>query len=454
METDSNTNSESKGVLVLEPIDWGFALAVILWKKLLWILPIPIMLEISIAYYQSNFPISAERIFILGICELALNVFILSAVVLFVFNFIREKKGNFFLVTKQALKHLPKVLFSYLIASLVVLIGIFSVQSALSEGGLMTPLFLLISLPLVMLGVFLAWAPLFCVGEIQATDSSPTDLENETPFEAADRRKTEQFSNKYIWELGFSRAVNFGIANAKLTYLLILFFAFANFVPAALFDFVLSSEFGFLVVITKIIASSVVNIFVIVMAAGAFYVVLPKSAKSELKLPEYTDPREFSAKNEITKVRFSGRVIPYLFIGMCCIVSFSQLINSAIELQAIPETVVVEVEEIVSENGILTIDATLIDNKKYFRWFVGDNFRVYFGKDASDKDIYVSPLGVTSISNNGEPSGDKHFTPSKKPIRVKISFKIPEEAKEVNRFTLYYTSNNELSGALYEGRIK
>ena len=272
---------------ISDPVAKGMAFAWTYKRPLITLAIFPWLIETAGAYLQFSRPLEHKNQFLILVAAIAVNAWLLTAVVLFVVETVNRRRAQVHGIMLDALRFLPKIFLSYF-----ALVSLYS--SILNAPQL---------LPLMFPAIFLIWAPFFCAAEFYAPasvdeddswdeeDSYSEDGRYDLQAPRASRRRAKLFAGKYFWEIGFSRSLQFAGHRTALTLQTVLLFWFINVVPSSLIDLFSATHPGFDMLFLKILLSSVTGIFVLAVAVVAFLSSVPQDAKDELGLPKTASGR-------------------------------------------------------------------------------------------------------------------------------------------------------------------
>ncbi len=465
----SNQGSSQNPVEILAPIDWGLTFAWSHKRLLLTLAALPIFIELVTAYMVFSTPLPQNQFFLVKVCSEGANAWLITVVAMACFERIKGMPIRTVDILRRAFRNLPKVFFSY-----VLFISLVSIS--------------LLLLPILFFVLFFVWAPYFCVGEFYSrVQDKKKDDEYEEPYdpEYDEPRPVVQssFTNKSIWELGFTRSLQFSQKNLSATFQMNVLFWFGMFVPPAVVDLMSTGHTGFFILTVKIVLSSVVGIFILAAAVSAFSLMLSSTAKEEIGITGYPTLGQMGVTRKPFRIQDRYSLFGIL-VAMSLIGTFSVL-NQLKNEQLMPETAQVEFEkfERTTNTGQVTIRIT--DTEDNFRWLVPSLIHLELGQEqaattalstspsmevstvagpsiggaehslnkssgnresqvaAKKKDTVstpslIAPTRYAVLGSDGVELPRERFAPYYEPLKVVLYYNLPDELPEQGGFSLKY----------------
>ena len=424
---DLSEKFESKNSIAA--IDWGISCAY-RYRKVLFIFSlVPALVEASVAYNSYHRSLNPQQVFLAFALAALTTSWLITAASMLSFEIAREKPVDIKLLAFSALKNLPKTLLSYL-----GLLGILLISFYLQ--------------PLLLILVFMIWAPVFCIGEVYTFVAKPArDPEEEGFFDDEEdnffTKKTVVqddeaflFANKSAFELGFARSLQLGFRNILTTLQAGLILWCANVVPAALVGFFLPTTLGFFPEAIKIFLATYCEALSITIIAGAFLLLLSEKSQSELGISNTnttwhnlnTKPVVSMHKNIVASLLLAGLALT------STAVFFSQLKNT----RTVPVELKVEMTKSGMRDNKVYISLRMTDEKSLFRWLEPENFRVNLNNDTNEDNLLIPT--ATRVVSESSPNDEESRLYSSGPLLVNLEFELKNTPTEPVIFDLLYYS--------------
>ena len=414
-----------------KPLDLGLTFAVSRRLRLFYLSLIPAIVELVASFFHYSFALQRQHVFLVIVFAVAADAWLLLAVTYQALTFLRRDRLTFSELSLAALSNLPKTFFSYI--------------------GLVAVLFLsAVVYPLLVLVVFLIWAPAFCAGESfvapkeEEEEEEDTDLDDEERFflrrekqEEAARRGPSYFTNKSFLELGFGRSLQFSLKNLSVTAYTMLLIWLANILPVALVG-LLPSAWGFPVTAFRIIAASWTHTMAAAAAAFAFLLLLPKEGKAELQLP-----REAPELKAPSVLRVQGRRAVVTVLLAAALASTYLVFQRARLEQQWPVQARAAVESTAREGELLKVTVRVTDEEEKFRWLDPNEIRVApvpGGETTPTKPLHeraIAPAEISAYGDDDKLIEEENFVPRSGPLKLILRYK-GEELARTNKFILCY----------------
>lgn len=435
----------------LAPVDWGIAFALSHKRLLLSLAVLPIAVKLFAEYLRYSLALPQQQVFLLMVIVAAANAWLIAMVMMACIERAHGAKLRAGSITRSALRNLPKVLLSYVL--------LFS----LLAGSLLL-------LPVLLLVLFFIWAPFYCVGEFYSTPSRKKEPDEYDLYEdekdEPQRLEQKHFTDKSIWELGFSRSLQFTGGNLGVTFQIILLIWFANIIPMAAVDLVSPPHGGFLPLMLKNILCSFSSALVLGAAAAAFLVLQPPEAREEVGAARYLRLAAMGVHGRT--FRLQGR---FVLLGLLIAASVLGSLVAADRLRqsiSAPESLLVEVQSARRENTAMRVTIRMNDRVDRFRWLdpqavyltFGDRSSFAFEADAPEVGSiteqqnaaktqaeskkaggHVAPLKPSRyvvIGEDGRELPPRNFSPYYRPLKLVLFYDLPEQLPKEGTFSLQY----------------
>ncbi|MCB0323761.1 MAG: hypothetical protein KDD69_09320 [Bdellovibrionales bacterium] len=421
------------------PVDAGLRFAFNHKWLLLCLCLVPAVVEAAAAYLHYSTPLEPQQLFLVIVFTLGANAWLLSAVMMACIESMQGKQPVAAILSRKALRFLPKVFFSYI-----------SLLSLVFCSALM--------LPLIFLVLFFIWAPAFCVGELyvpqEEREDEEEDLDDDEFFVRRGRLEREVgfFKNKSALELGFARSLQFGSRHAGTTLQVVILIWFANVVPSAAVDLLSSAYLGFTPVLLKIFLSSYSDVLATAVAAGAFLMLLPREARAEIGI-EGGEAGE-AVRPSLGGVRLDGKKRVFAAIALCAAGATYLVFQEALRDQAMPAEVAPEVRDAGRLHEQFRVEVTMTDPNRAFRWLEPLNFRLSFPEllkaqeqvtnteteDETEPDPFIEPTRIVPLDATGVEIEKSPFIPYYQPLTLQLYFAVPQQLPDRGTYVLSYST--------------
>ena len=439
----------------LLPIDWGIWLCGVNRRNIFAIATVLAVFQVILAQFYYFTALQRQELFLLLVAHSILEAFSLSIVTMTIVSSVREKGIDLKVILIDGMRFLPKVLISYA--------AVVSVVFLAREAP-----------PFMLMVVFFIWAPLFCIceyyssnnaaqGEKQFEDDdseleAESDLESESIFDilAAKRAAWQEtfFSNKTLFELGFSRSLQFSMGNISVTMQFAVLLWCASVLPKAIVTLVGGTHAGFGAVLLDTLLSSYIDAFMFAVWAGTFIALLPVTAREEIEV-DTSLLADAEAKPFGYNIRLQSRPQAFgfiVFLAACCTVFF---VNRFQHSRNMPEFVKPKLHsaKFIGEQFMVALD--MRDPVYNFRWLDTRSFEIEFEKaESADKKEDAkpeqpSPLRVVPFDQDGKELPQEFFVPYYGDLRLVMYFKTPDKILEEGKYTLSYAAGE--SRKVYSG---
>ncbi len=404
----------------ISALDWGLLCAYRNRKNLLFLSLLPALIEVIVGFSSYSRVLSPRELFLAFALVSLVTSWLITSSCLIAFRVVKSRDIDIFDLSATAFVNLPKTLLCYL-SILGVLLIAFYLQ------------------PLLLVFVFLIWAPVFCIAEI-CTYGDNSKKEKGKKIEETERenffnKKTilmddaSLFRNKSAFELGFARSLNLASRNISTTFHSALVLWAANVVPVAIVYLIFPTSLGFFPEVIKIFITTFAFAFAVCAVSGAFILLLSNESLSELGITN--DDKLLLSLSEKPVLSLSKNYFATLALSILALGSTFLFFDHVKKVKSVPVKLSSELVRADLKNKRLFLSLKLKDEVKKFRWLEQQNFRLKLelDKEINDKNLIV-PV-ATKIENE-----KAYFT--KEPLILNLEFN--KEIKENQEFEIYYAS--------------
>ena len=438
------------------PFERGVSFAGLHLRELFVSALLPVVIGTCIGCLQRVVVLTHQQFFLLGILSFAMICWLFLSVFLLLLKSFQTagKRVVVIEISKQALLFLPKVFVSFLTLFLLV------------TGMMLVPW-------LLPIAPFLIWAPLFVAGEINAKSQQlpaedDDDFDDSYNVRRANERPTQYFSRRPIWDLGFSRSVNFAMRHRGATFQLFILLLASLILPKAAIVLAAGHYYGLAWEIPERVLSSLSAAAFFGAATSTFLFLLPKSAHEEIGFSAEVIPSLMSMVSPLYR-RGWGLVF---CLAALTISGAWPVWTSIVRQAAKPPEAAVTLEKFEKTKDQLIFTLNLNDPLMSYRWLIPvqlrlgikpdgivvaekeDDGRLESEKSEAEKEeekklamrpALLLPQRVMPYAADGKALDETRFAPHEGPLKLVVYYENPEREMRLGvppmeKFQLYYVS--------------
>lgn len=454
---------------LISPFEQGVSFAALHVRELLLASVPPALIGIVILYFRHFFPLTHQQLFLVAVLSFASATWLLLTTFLLMLRSFQTggRPVKVAELSWQALIFLPKTFVSYLMLFLLVM-GMFLVPW------------------LLPIAPVLFWAPLFCAGELLSRSTVPSEDEDE--FDEEPRRldqppaRPKFFTDRAIWDLGFSRSIAFAMKNKGVTVQVSILLVVSLILPKAAVVFVAGYYYGFAWEVVEQCLSEAMMGLLFGIIAATFLFLLPREAHDEIGFPP--EPPT-SLRAMVSPLYRRGWLFLSALIAMAVVGAIPVWFAVVSHFHKPPAaTVTVEKVEIKAEQVAFSV--LLNDPVLAYRWLDPKQFRLVLfpvndpaasaatpvptpvptpaatpapalpptalpeGSEAAappspkpdpNQPTVIDPDRVSPLTQDGQPLSEDNFAPYHGPLRLAMTFPLPEKKTIAGmRYALFYIS--------------
>jgi len=438
-------------------LDLALAFAWSRRKLLVTLAIVPILIQLLVNFLLYEFAFAPGNMFLLLVVAWVANGFLLTAVTMLTIESLQRKTFDLQKLVGRSLRFLPKVLFSVVAVSSLVLIFLIVPTASMSMGSLVFLGFAFFT------ACFLLWAPAFCVGEFYAPieeDAPDIDESEDEIGEVSSIRPArvapsfitmKLFTNKYLWDLGLFRSVRLSGLFWPLTVKVLLLCWLALALPASLVEFLFGNN-QLLAGSITIVASRILGVFVICIWAVMFLQILPPGARKEISLPVALGSDWFEQEASSCKFSLEGKRNLFGIVFTLCLFCSWYVQHKELAGLNFPEAVEVEVKSARLRSRELIVHLKLSDKEDRYRWFFPAAFNLRApvesvsakeGKGDEQKEAVrkISPYKFEVREFNGAILDANSFKPHDGDIEVALYFNDAVDVGVKGEVSLWYSAS-------------